>query len=371
MSGVWSSTWRLIGIGLRAPCPQSILKVQYLQQNRPFCKSLELLTLHIKPGSCLSTHLRYAHSLSGSRNSKSGNLAKANKRAQRPNQFNFSAREIQLIFEGALGRKDGNQLLQTLQKQRVSGTLDQEVDAPPHDIFVALEWLRINIPVDEDRAIIARLEREEREDDAKAEKIRSYTPQKDAHKTGLYGPSRFDEIRKINKQKAAEKAAQLEKAMMEDPGTKELQAQNTPGGALITRKRPDWIVRYREAATMQGKMPPSMSKFERLWASALVTFVVVGLSIVFAQNYIPPSRRARIWPDLPPAAATLMVLIGINVAISFAWRLPPLWKFMNRNFIVTSAYPYARGIIGSMFSHQSPVHLAVNMVFLWAAGTRC
>lgn len=400
MSGVWSSTWRLIGIGLQAPCPRVAgfhgfhesrwktlgLSVQRLQQNRLFCIRLELLRLHLKPsfrlskGQSVSTyqdtrraHLRYAHSLSGShpRSSKSGSLAKANKRAQRPNQFNLSSREIQLIFQGALDRKKGNQLLQTLQKQRVSGTLDQEVDASPHDVFMALEWLRIKIPVDEDQAINARLEREEQEDDAKAAKIRSYTPQKDAHKTGLYGPSRFDELRKINKQKAAEKAAQLEKAMMEDPGTKEIQAQNTPGGALITRKRPDWVVRYREAATMQGKMPPSMSKFERLWASALITFVVVGLSIVIAQNYIPPSRRARIWPDFPPAAATVISIIGINVAIYLAWKVPPLWKFMNRNFIVTTAYPYAMSIIGAIFSHQGIGHLSLNIVLLWAAGTRC
>lgn len=400
MSGVWSSTWRLIGIGLQASSSRasgfskfqqslwktSGLKIQCLQQNRPFGIGLDLPPLHTNPSFRLnknqgiSTHqyirknyLRYAHSISGahSRSQKSGSPAEANKRTLLPKQFKFSAREIQLIFQGALDRNKGNKLLQTLQKQRVSGTLDQKVEASPNDVFAALEWLRIKIPVDEDRAIIARLEREENEDDAKAEKIRSYVPQRDAHKTGLYGPSRFDEIRKINKQKAADRAAQLEKAVMEDPGTKEIQTQNTSGTALTTRKKPDWVVRYREAATMQGKMPPSMSKFERLWPSALVAFVVVGLSIVVAQNYIPPSRRARLWPDFPPAAATIITLIGINAAVFLAWRIPPFWKFMNRTFIVTAAYPYARGIIGGIFSHQGIRHLALNMVFLWVAGTRC
>lgn len=398
MSGAWSSPWRL-GIGLQVsfstgffrfqePWRETLqLKIRSLQQNRPFSVWLDLPILHTKPCSWLSrdksvsphqdhrkTFSRYAHSLSGvhtPRNPRSGSSAKANKRTLRPKQFNFSAKEIQLIFQGSLDREKGNQLLQILQKQRVSGTLDEKVEASPNDVLAALEWLRIKIPVDEDQAIVARLEREEQEDDAKAAKITSYVPQRDAHLTGLYGPSRFEEIRRINRQKAADRAAQIEKQLMEDPGTKEIQARDTSGAALTTRKRPDWVVRYREAATMQGKMPPSMSKFERLWPSALVAFVTVGLSIFLAQNYIPPSRRARLWPDFPPAAATIFALVGINAAIFLAWTVPPLWKFLNRTFIVTAAYPHAKGIIGGIFSHQGLKHLALNMVFLWIIGTRC
>lgn len=400
MSGAWSSPWRL-GIGLQVsssraagffkfqepPWETPRLKIQCLQQNRSFSVWLDLFTLSTKPCSRLSKtksvsphqHIRrylprYAHSLSGihsSRSPKSGISAKANKRTLRPKQFNFSAKEIRLIFQGSLSTEEGNQLLQILQKQRVAGTLDEKVEASPNDVLAALEWLRIKIPVDEDQAIIARLEREEQEDDAKAAKITSYVPQRDAHLTGLYGPSRFEEIRRINRQKAADRAAQLENELMKDPGTKEIQTQNTSGTALTIRKRPDWVVRYREAATMQGKMPPSMSKFERLWPSALVAFVTVGLSIFLAQNYIPPSRRARLWPDFPPAAATIFALVGINAAIFLAWRVPPLWKFLNRTFIVTAAYPYAKGIIGGVFSHQGLKHLALNMIFLWIVGTRC
>lgn len=397
MSAAWSSPWRL-GIGLQvtssgaAACfkiqeslsKKSGLKIRFFQQNRPFSIWLNLSILCAKPCSMLNKSqsvspyqdtqkslLRLAHSLSGVHSSKGRSPTKANKRTIRPNQFNFSATEIRLIFQGSLNREKGNQLLQILQKQRVSGTLDEKVEASPSDVLAALEWLRIKIPVDEDQAIIARLEREEQEDDAKAAKITSYVPQRDAHLTGLYGPSQFEEIRRINKQKAADRAAQLEKALMEDPGTKEIQTHNASGTALTTRKRPDWVVRYREAATMQGKMPPSMSKFERLWPSALVAFVTVGLSIILAQNYIPPSRRARLWPDFPPAAATIFALVGINAAIFIAWRVPPLWKFLNHTFIVTAAYPYAKGIIGAIFSHQKVKHLACNMVLLWVVGTRC
>lgn len=400
MSVTWSSPCRL-GISLQASSSPTVgfskfqeylgktpgLKIQCRQQNRSFAIWLGLSKLHTMPRSrsnpnqSVSLHQdtrnnlrRYAHSLSGahsSRSPKTGTPAKANKRTLRPKQFNFSAREIQLIFQGTLEREQGNQLLQILQQQRVSGTLDEKVEASRRDVLAALEWLRIKIPVDEDQAIIARLEREEQEDDAKAAKITTYVPQRDAHLTGLYGPSRFEEIRKINRQKAADRAAQLEKALMESPGTKEIQTQNTSGTALTARKRPDWIERYREAATMQGKMPPSMSKFERLWPSALVTFVTVGLSIFFAQNYVPPSRRARLWPDFPPAAATIFTLVGINAAIFVAWRVPPLWKFLNRTFIMNSAYPYAKSVIGSNFSHQGITHLALNMAGLWMIGTRC
>lgn len=393
MNSVWSSTWRPIGVGLQASSIRVLrllrsqeslwktsgLKLQCLAQSRTLLLSHTKICTGIDKSrrvlthSCIqTTYLRYAHTLPGvpSRSPKSGSRAKVT-RAPRPKKFNFSAREIQLIFQGGLNREAGNRLLQILQEQRVSGTLDQEVDASEWDVFSALEWLRIKFPIDEDQAIIARLKREEQEDDLKAEKIRSYTPQLDASKTGLYGPSRFDELRRINKQKAAEKAAQLEKAIMEDPGTKEIQAHNSSGGALTTRKRPDWVVRYRAAATMRGKMPPSMSKFERLWPSVVVTLMVLGLSIVVSQIYVPPSRRARLWPDLPPAAATLIGILEINAAIFIAWKIPPLWAFMNRTFIVTAAYPYARGIIGGIVSHQTLSHLAMNMLFLWVAGTRC
>ncbi len=398
MSGPWSSIWRLIGNGVQSTysrtvglstfheaCKTSGLKVQCLQQTRLSSVRRGLLLLHTN-SSCgmknplgiltyrsnQTAHSRSAHSLPGSlsRNPKPSRRFKIKEAPQRP-QFNFSAREIQLVFPSGLAREEGNRLLQILQEQRESGTLDQEVDASPLDVFAGLEWLRIKFPVDEDRAIIARLEREEKEDDEKAKKISSYTPQRDAPKTGLYGPSRFEELRKINKQKAAEKAAQLEKAKMEDPGTKEIQAQNTSGGALATRRMPNWVVRYREAATMQGKMPPAMSKFERLWPSAVVTFMVVGLSLILAEFYIPPSRRARLLPDLPPAAATIIGLVGINFAIYLAWKVPPFWAFMNRTFIMTAAYPYARGIVGAVISHQALKHLVMNMVFLWWAGTRC
>ena len=397
MSGAWSGPWRL-GISLQVSYSQAsgffkfqepLLKSSGLkiQHNRNFSIWLHLPTICTTPCSRLDknqnflphqdtrkTSPRYAHSLSGVRSSripKGGIPAKTNKRTLRPKQFNFSAREIRLIFQGSLDRDKGNQLLQILQKQRISGTLDEKVEASPNDVLAALEWLRIKIPVDEDQAIIARLEREEQEDDAKAAKITTYVPQRDAHLTGLYGPSRFEELRRINRQKAADRAAQLEKELMENPGTKEIRTQNTSGTALTTRKRPDWVVRYREAATMQGKMPPAMSKFERLWPSALAAFVTVGLSILLAQNYIPPSRRARLWPDFPPAAATILALVGVNAAIFLAWRVPPLWKFLNRTFIVTAAYPYAKGIIGGIFSHQGLKHLAFNMVFLWIVGTRC
>lgn len=399
MSGAWLNSWRLI-ISPQASSSwaagsikfqESIwkcsgLKIQYPQQNRPFTIWLHFPTSYAKPRSRLDrkqsvsphqdtrkNHYEYAHSLSGAhqpRSPKTRSPAKPKKRTSRPKQFNFSGKEIELIFKGLLDREKGNQLLQTLQKQRVSGTLDEEVDASPNDILAALEWLRIKIPVDEDQAIIARLQREEQDDDAKAAKITSYVPQRDAHLTGLYGPSRFEEIRKINKQKAADRAAQLEKALKEDPGTKEIQTQNTTGTALITRKTPAWVLQYRGAATMQGELPP-MSKFERLWLSTLVAFVTVGLSVFVAQIYVPPSRRARLWPDFPPAAATIFTLIGINIAIFVAWRVPPFWKFMNRTFIVTAAYPYAKGIIGSIFSHQRITHLVWNMVLLWVVGTRC
>lgn len=77
-------------------------------------------------------------------------------------------------------------------------------------------------------------------------------------------------------------------------------------------------------------------------------------------------------PNVPPAAATAMGLIGANVAVFVLWRaVPPAWKFLNKFFISVPLYPYALSTLGSVFSHQSLRHLGANMFILWFVGTRC
>lgn len=102
----------------------------------------------------------------------------------------------------------------------------------------------------------------------------------------------------------------------------------------------------------------------------MVTLVVVGLSVLFAQNYSPPPKSARLWPDMPPAAATIISLIVVNSVILVLWKFPPAWRFLNQNFLSTPVYPSAFSILGNVFSHQEVKHFLANMVVLWFIGTK-
>lgn len=101
-----------------------------------------------------------------------------------------------------------------------------------------------------------------------------------------------------------------------------------------------------------------------------VAVVTICLGYMFAQNYEPPARQDRMWPNVPPAAATVMSIIGINVGVFMLWKFPPAWKLLNRYFLSVAAYPYALSVVGSVFSHQAFKHLATNMIILWFLGTR-
>lgn len=77
------------------------------------------------------------------------------------------------------------------------------------------------------------------------------------------------------------------------------------------------------------------------------------------------------WRDTPPAAATLIGLIGANALILLLWRgFPPAWRILNRYFISVPLYPYSLSMVGSVFSHQQLRHVATNMFILWFMGTR-
>lgn len=109
----------------------------------------------------------------------------------------------------------------------------------------------------------------------------------------------------------------------------------------------------------------------RIFPSLGVTILTIGLCYVFAETYQPPARKDRIWPDVPPAAATAIALLGANFAVYILWGFcPPAWRMMNRYFISVPLYPHALSVVGTVFSHQQLRHLATNMVILWFIGTR-
>lgn len=385
------TTWRIIGIGLQAPLLwqaahssatfvltkgsrktlQAAFSPRFLRIEPELSRSRRHIAGSINSRKVLSglSILRQLSISASFAKRKNPRLARSQQtktsKSDEPVLPEISAGDIHAIFGGSLDEEEGNELLRNLQDQRVSGTLDEEVSASPKNIRRGLAWLRLTLPVDEEGALIARLEREENE---AAQEYIDYTRRH-------YSRSVLDDLKERNKAKEAEREAAEKNADKNADSSMDISTQEkTPPKAVVTRRTepPEWVKRYREAATSGRTKPPAMTKFQRLWPSTALTLAVLGLSILFAQNYIPPSRKARLWPDLPPAAATLGALIGINVMVFLAWRiLPPAWKFLNHNFLVIPGMPRSISLVGSLFSHQSILHLFSNMLGIWVIGTRC
>lgn len=277
----------------------------------------------------------------------------------------LSRAEINAIFGLKLDRKDGIDLLKRLQKHRHRGTLDQKLPYPEALVDKGLTYLRAKHPFDEDAAIIARIDREA------AAEFRLPQTQIDQSPQAV---SQFEKLRRENRERREEEA---ERAKQETESRKSL-PEETPkverrvtvrdGTALVQlRPEPEWVRRYRDKAQM--KELPEISTWVRLLPSGLVTAAVITLAVLFAQNYQQPSRKARLWPDLPPAAATVMTIVGVNVAVFVLWRIPPFWKFLNRNFLIVPGYPQSMSMLTACFSHQSFTHLLSNIIPIWLIGT--
>ena len=287
-----------------------------------------------------------------------------------------SEREFREIFGPTVDRKTGHNLLQVLQAQRIAGTFDKGITAPgvsEHMKANALTWLRVNHPVDEDAAIIARLDEEERQEQLESigsENAKVYIPQQGPEHTILSGRSALKAVKEQRKKEEAKAAERRAKTLTEINAP----ANNITGKPVVARRTEPapWVQKYREKARLStDEEPPNLSHWQRLWPSTLVTLAIVGLSVLLAQNYTPPKRSARLFPDLPPAAATILALININFAVFLLWRVPQAWGFLNRYFMMIPGAPRAFSMIGAVFSHQKPLHLFTNMAVLWYFGSKC
>jgi hypothetical protein len=122
-----------------------------------------------------------------------------------------------------------NNLLKVLHSRRVNGTLDLDLPKKlssqlkpyPHAVEDGLHWLRLNYPLDEDAAILRRIEREEagQGDEAliqRAENIGLYKPQSGVYgaKLGedgdIFGESQLQKLREANDLKAEEEQKELD-----------------------------------------------------------------------------------------------------------------------------------------------------------------
>ena len=273
----------------------------------------------------------------------------------------FSSDEIKSIFGPRISVSEGNNLIHQVQEQRLAGTIDQEIPGSQRHKGRALAWLRKNVPFDEDRAILRRLEREEQA---------SYKPQAQQKGGQVYAESVLERIRKDNLAKRERKEQEAE-ARAKAEGKK---LPLSPEQALVQKQEQSAVRRKRwldNAKKDELLAAPQMSFIRRVGPATLLTATVICFCIMFAQNYSPPSQAARLFSNSSPAAATMSVLVGLNCFVWLGWRWLPLRRLMNRVFILVPAYPWASSMIGSLFSHQAFRHLVSNMIALWFVGTNC
>ncbi|KAE8393943.1 hypothetical protein BDV23DRAFT_148292 [Aspergillus alliaceus] len=320
----------------------------------------------------------------------------------------FSSAEINAIFgtRARISPRLGNRILAVLQGRRLDGTLDLELpsdiarSARPSSLDAALQWLRKNYPLDEDAAIIARIEQEEQQQEEKltrrAEELGLYKPQSGSYGAELgdsndpYGKSVLKEARKRNEarllaEQDKKRQEWLDGEQKEREKLEHMRQKNTAlqkfedSAALEVRERADpnqrpllaWIQKHHLRATDWDLDVSKLTNGGRILRILSITLVTTGLCYLFADNYQAPAKSDRLWPDVPPAAATIMTIIGTNVGVFLLWKLcPPAWRLLNRHFITVAAYPRPLSLIGNVFSHQTVKHLLINMVVLWFVGTK-
>ncbi|KAI0459662.1 hypothetical protein F5B21DRAFT_251370 [Xylaria acuta] len=315
----------------------------------------------------------------------------------------LTQRQANQIFSSNLPAPQANLLIKVLHGRRVAGTLDD----PSLAVYTrgfriadqkrALEYLRKHIPVDE--VLNAGLRAE---DELKAIEQQDYvakeaggrseetgarhsppTTREEAAKTPTgrlpkkpgsnspYGESNFDRIRAENIAKREAKEARLE----EERKLREKELAKQKIGTLQTyqakpRELSEWTKKHWERATSNLEAPPEMPAWQRLLPTIGMAVLIVAGSMAFAALYQAPPSSRRLWPDIPPAAATCLGLIAANLAVWALWKFPPAWAFLNKYMILIAATPRPLQILGAMFSHHSFGHLSANMIFLWFFGTR-
>ncbi|KAI9796489.1 MAG: hypothetical protein M1833_006157 [Piccolia ochrophora] len=314
----------------------------------------------------------------------------------------LDATEVASIFGPNVPVQLANNVLRIQHGRRLAGTLDSKPPFPKDSQYhatilrKALQWLRAKYPVDEDAAIQARVEREL---DAEEAEEGAWAPQQGLKGGNVYGKSRLEEIRKRNEEAWEAQAREVLQNQQEgDRISQEAEAETrnegvTRGngrsdmfdrGQQLTRavqpanpkveigeRREAWWHYYRDRAQISSSTePPKLSMASLLTGPVLATLMTIGFTTFLASIYVPPPLSARLFPEIPPAAATILALVGLNVTIFVAWRLPPLWRSLNKYCIFVTGYPNAFSVLGNLFSHQEFRHLAFNMFVLWWIGTQ-
>lgn len=296
----------------------------------------------------------------------------------------LSQAETQKIFGPGIDAPLANRALRVWHGRRVAGTLDVVPDIPGPRKFqqrvdeIALGWLRKNVKVNEGRSKRRREKALEQEEDQKlleeSERLGIYQPNTGSS-GNVYGKSGLDYLRERNKEYEAkleaeqrQKAAQAEE-IRRNTGSLEVGKANSPKAYLQRTGPSPKLQEYIKRGTIGGDEPPEMTAWQRLFPSTIFLGFVIGFCALLAIVYTPPRQADRMWPDIPPSAATLIGVFLINASIFTMWRIPPLYRFMNTFFIHTPGMPKVFSLFGNTWSHNNFKHLLTNWVLLWFMGT--
>lgn len=297
----------------------------------------------------------------------------------------LSKDQVVSIFGTNIDVGMADRVLRIIHGRRVAGTLEDPSYFPTTSKYddnvkhLALDWLRKEVPMDEGEAAGLRAEKElsEMEDEllANSERFGIYKPNAgELQGRDVYGKSGLDSIREEKEarldrleQEEAEKISQAQE-IQHNTGT--LEAISAKNRVELRRAGENPKLRYyEERSHVYPDQAPEMTLMQRLLPTFFVVATVVALSVILASVYTPPHHSARLWPNMPPAAATVIGLIIANAAIFILWRIPPAWRMLNKYFITAPGYPFAWSALGNIFSHQGIGHFATNMVVLWVMGT--
>jgi rhomboid-like protein len=302
--------------------------------------------------------------------------------------------EIADIFGKGIDAKTAQRMLEVIHGRRVAGTIDDpkykgqlRTVHEKKAYKTALSWLREHVPVDEIQSAGLRAEEElaamEQTFIADAETFGIYKPNStgkyepnSGKSKNLYGKSGLESIREAKEKEFERKEAEQElqrKRQFENADLKTGTLEKLNPRSQVELRRPGEnpkLQYYLERAKVLPDKPPEMSAFQRLWPSGLVVIGTLIGAYIFTEVYKPPRNSARMFPDIPPSAATIAGIIVANSIVLTFWRFPPAFRLLNKYFIIVPGYPRAWSMIGNVFSHQSFSHFAMNMCVLWFVGTR-
>jgi rhomboid-like protein len=110
---------------------------------------------------------------------------------------------------------------------------------------------------------------------------------------------------------------------------------------------------------------------QRFGPSTALLIATIAGCILYAYYYVPPPNEDRLFPGVPAAFTTILAITTINVLVLLAWKTlfgAPVWRYMNKYLVQTPGSPNAFSLIGNIFSHAEPRHLAANTIPLFLFG---